>query len=177
MEIRLKKEFISLIDAVAEFTGETFSFLPAWQIREADEALNALHEKKGKKRKRGDDADKTAKARIMRESRLVPTMVYVVEVFERQLLLLAKEAKVDLTRNFKKIAARDFRIEAQVMKQIEERSKEGDSDDDDDDDESKKKKKKKKKVKQEEEEEEEEEEGEPREEEEIEMDQDGEDEE
>jgi len=153
---RPSKQMVELIDVIANFTKETQNFVPQWHEREAKEAGPA--DKKGKKRKKGGDngpgsgaAVNSSKAKILRQLRLVPTLIYVMEVFERQLLVLSKQSKVNLTKNFKRSSGRDFRIQGEVLERLRREEEEGSDDDDDDDDDGPKKKKVKreKKVKKE----------------------------
>jgi len=149
---RPSKQMVDFIDVIANFTKETDVFFPMWQEREASEAAPA--DKKGKKRKKGDNgaggaasAASSTKAKILRQSRLVPTLIYVMEVFERQLLMLSKQSKVNLTKNFKRSAGRDFRIQGQVLDMIRREEEEGSAPSDDDDDDSYPKKKVKREAK------------------------------
>jgi len=147
---RPSKQMVEFIDVIANFTKETDVFFPVWQEREANEA--GPTDKKGKKRKKGDNgagaaAVASTKAKILRQSRLVPTLIYVMEVFERQLLVLSKQSKVNLTKNFKRSAGRDFRIQGKVLDMIRREEEEGSAPSDDDDDDSYPKKKVKREAK------------------------------
>lgn len=137
---------------------QAYEFVPLWQNSESEAAKAQLEDRKGKKRKKGGagggaagGAKDTSKAKIVRESRMVPTLVYVIEVLERQLLLLSKATKVDLTRHFKRISSRDFRIQYGHMVDAlaaDERADDESEDSDEDEYGAKKKKAKKGKVSQ-----------------------------
>ncbi|KAG0001818.1 hypothetical protein BGZ79_004110 [Entomortierella chlamydospora] len=55
------------------------------------------------------------KAKIMRESKLIPTLIYGVEQYERYVIQLGKKAKVNLTQFMRRSTARDFRIQIQRL--------------------------------------------------------------
>lgn len=54
-------------------------------------------------------------AKIIRESKLVPNLIYVVEQFEGNLIKLSKKSKVNLMQNMKRSTARDFRIRVDCL--------------------------------------------------------------
>ncbi|KAF9387950.1 hypothetical protein BGX21_000433 [Mortierella sp. AD011] len=55
------------------------------------------------------------KAKIMRESKLIPTLIYGVEQYERYVIQLGKKAKVNLTQFMRRSTSRDFRIQIQRL--------------------------------------------------------------
>ncbi|KAF9917506.1 hypothetical protein BX616_000765 [Lobosporangium transversale] len=55
------------------------------------------------------------KAKILRESKLIPTLIYAVEQYERYVIQLSKKAKVNLTQFMRRSTARDFRIQIQRL--------------------------------------------------------------
>lgn len=129
------------MDVSGDFTKTISMFLANWQSNTIPEG----EDKKGKKRKKVDSG---VKARILRESKLVPMLVYVTEMFDRHLVMLANQSKEKLMSNFVRLAARDFRIkEKDMAQQIQDDLDVGSDYGDDDDDEGGPKKKKKKTVK------------------------------
>ncbi|KAG0311005.1 hypothetical protein BGZ99_010447 [Dissophora globulifera] len=55
------------------------------------------------------------KAKILRESKLIPTLIFGVEQYERYVIQLSKKAKVNLTQFMRRSTARDFRIQIQRL--------------------------------------------------------------
>ncbi|KAF9108452.1 hypothetical protein BGX27_008339 [Mortierella sp. AM989] len=55
------------------------------------------------------------KAKILRESKLIPTLIYGVEQYERYVIQLSKKARVNLTQFMRRSTARDFRIQIQRL--------------------------------------------------------------
>ncbi|KAG0242738.1 FANCI solenoid 4-domain-containing protein [Mortierella sp. GBAus27b] len=55
------------------------------------------------------------KAKIVRESKLIPSLIYTVEQYERFVIQLSKKAKVNLTQFMRRSTARDFRIQIQRL--------------------------------------------------------------
>lgn len=59
--------------------------------------------------------NKYLQAKIIRESKLIPNLIYVVEQYEGNLIKLSKKSKVNLTQNMKRSTARDFRIVVEML--------------------------------------------------------------
>ncbi|KAG0380276.1 hypothetical protein BGX24_009287 [Mortierella sp. AD032] len=55
------------------------------------------------------------KAKILRESKLIPMLIYGVEQYERYVIQLSKKSKVNLTQFMRRSTARDFRIQIQRL--------------------------------------------------------------
>ncbi|KAF9927728.1 hypothetical protein FBU30_002931 [Linnemannia zychae] len=64
---------------------------------------------------RGGAAKARQKAKILRESKLIPTLIYGVEQYERFVIQLSKKSKVHLTQFMRRSTARDFRIQIQRL--------------------------------------------------------------
>ncbi|CAH1760136.1 9670_t:CDS:10 [Entrophospora sp. SA101] len=80
-------------------------------------------------------------ARIARESKMVPKLIFMIEQFERYLIQLSKKSKkANLIQYIKRSTARDFRIETKKIDELENKI-------DDDDNNKKKKPNTKKKTK------------------------------
>ena len=143
------ERFVDLIIATAACIKQAYDFVPLWQNSEAEAAKANQEDRKNKKRKKGKAAGAEGEGagskqpKAAKESRLVPMLVYVIEVLERQLLLLAKATKVDLTGHFKRISARDFRISLDVVEEAMAEDDEGMGSSYDEDSGAPKKKKKK----------------------------------
>lgn len=63
----------------------------------------------------GGGAKSRQKAKILRESKLIPTLIYGVEQYERFVIQLSKKSKVHLTQFMRRSTARDFRIQIQRL--------------------------------------------------------------
>ncbi|KAF8936189.1 hypothetical protein BGZ58_004476 [Dissophora ornata] len=63
----------------------------------------------------GGSVKSRQKAKILRESKLIPTLIYGVEQYERFVIQLSKKAKVNLTQFMRRSTARDFRIQIQRL--------------------------------------------------------------
>ncbi|KAG0326016.1 hypothetical protein BG000_001552 [Podila horticola] len=55
------------------------------------------------------------KAKILRESKLIPDLIYMVEQYERYVIQLSKKSKVNLTQYLRRSTARDFKIQIQRL--------------------------------------------------------------
>jgi hypothetical protein len=51
------------------------------------------------------------RAQINKEQKLIPTLIFHVESLEANLIKISMLSKIDLMRNFKRSAARDFKID------------------------------------------------------------------
>ncbi|KAG9306620.1 hypothetical protein G9A89_004817 [Geosiphon pyriformis] len=93
--------FINVIELAGKHLSENlYKFLTSFGLQ--TDATRHLG-KKGK--------NKTNLARIARESKMIPALIFMLEQFERYLLLLAKRSKTDLMQYVKRSTARDFRIQ------------------------------------------------------------------
>lgn len=63
----------------------------------------------------GNSNKSRQKAKILRESKLIPTLIYGVEQYERYVIQLSKKSKVNLTQFMRRSIARDFRIHIQRL--------------------------------------------------------------
>eukprot|EP00696_Hemimastix_kukwesjijk_P003217 gnl/Hemi2/13958_TR4747_c0_g1_i1.p1 gnl/Hemi2/13958_TR4747_c0_g1~~gnl/Hemi2/13958_TR4747_c0_g1_i1.p1 ORF type:complete len:347 (+),score=58.31 gnl/Hemi2/13958_TR4747_c0_g1_i1:339-1379(+) len=105
--------FIKLVENVARLNSLVYVFLTNMQNRPAGEE---------------------SAAKVAREARLIPSMIFGIEQYEGCLMKLSKQCKTDLLRNFKRSTARDFKLDAKVMSQLD-KVKEEESDHEDDDEE------------------------------------------
>lgn len=71
--------------------------------------------KKGKSR----EVNQKQKARIQRESRMIPNLIFSVEQFERYLIQLSRKSKVDLMQYMKRSTSRDFKIQMNLIIEAE----------------------------------------------------------
>ncbi|KAF9354159.1 hypothetical protein BGX26_008025 [Mortierella sp. AD094] len=129
--------------AGTELSRYLYSFLSYFQMLDVEQKARAQERgggQKGSKKAAGDknrnaDLDPMAplksttggmqgvsggvksrqKAKILRESKLIPTLIYGVEQYERYVIQLSKKAKVNLTQFMRRSTARDFRIQIQRL--------------------------------------------------------------
>ncbi|XP_069078793.1 Fanconi anemia group I protein isoform X1 [Pleurodeles waltl] len=86
-----------------------------------------------KKRKTKEEAASFATAKVLRESKPIPNLIFAIEQYEKFLIHLSKKSKVNLMQYMKLSTSRDFRINAAsldaVMKEKEtEDTENGDND-------------------------------------------------
>ncbi|CAG8554981.1 4990_t:CDS:10 [Paraglomus occultum] len=78
-------------------------------------AFGQLNSDGRQKSNNGKGKSKTTKARIARESKLVPNAVFTHEQFEKSILQLSKKSKTNLMQYMKRSTARDFRIKVKKI--------------------------------------------------------------
>jgi hypothetical protein len=123
----LTNEFIRLIEYVAsEITDKMYKALTVYGQKQEMAAASA---KKGKRKERSTKAE----LQVVRQGRIVPSLIFVVEQFERHLIQLSRKSKVDLMQYMKRSTSRDFRIKLSNIPDEEE------EDEDDEEEESAKK--------------------------------------
>jgi Fanconi anemia group I protein len=84
----------------------------------------------GKKKKTGDGKVLKTNDRRMK---LIPTIVFQIEQYERQLIALSKKSHINLMKYAKRSIARDFRIQVKDLVDIAESSSEGEDNDQEND--------------------------------------------
>ncbi|XP_078310521.1 Fanconi anemia group I protein-like isoform X2 [Crassostrea virginica] len=76
---------------------------------------------KGKKDKKKQTAALNAgKARVLKESRTIPNLIFSIETFEKFLIQLSKKSKVNLMEHMKMSTSRDFRINVNTVQAVME---------------------------------------------------------
>lgn len=76
---------------------------------------------KGKKDKKKQAAALNAgKARVLKESRTIPNLIFSIETFEKFLIQLSKKSKVNLMEHMKMSTSRDFRINVATVQAVME---------------------------------------------------------
>ncbi|CAG8439164.1 9995_t:CDS:10 [Ambispora gerdemannii] len=61
--------------------------------------------------KKGKGTTNSNMARVIRESKLIPSLIFLIESFERYLLQLSKKSKTELMQYIKRATARDFKLQ------------------------------------------------------------------
>ncbi|CAO3673883.1 unnamed protein product [Umbelopsis ramanniana] len=110
---QLSPEFCQVVKIqVSQLTDNMYKFLTLYgqRFEELEERARVNH--KGKMKA---STNLKEKAKILRESKLVPNLIYVVEQFEGNLIKLSKKSKVNLMQNMKRSTARDFRIRVDCL--------------------------------------------------------------
>ncbi|KAJ2963285.1 hypothetical protein NQZ79_g1636 [Umbelopsis isabellina] len=104
----LSPDFCDVVTVGANrLTDNMYKFLTAYgqRCQEIEE-----HNRNTRRKGKGTTVNSKEKAKIIRESKLIPNLIYVVEQYEGNLIKLSKKSKVNLTQNMKRSTARDFRI-------------------------------------------------------------------
>ncbi|KAI9024281.1 FANCI solenoid 4-domain-containing protein [Phycomyces nitens] len=79
-----------------------------------DDTLAQNGRKKGKGK---EPSNAREKAKIVRESKIIPNLIFVVEQFERHLIQLSRKSKKDLMQYMKRSTSRDFKIKADIVEE------------------------------------------------------------
>ncbi|KAI8381247.1 FANCI solenoid 4-domain-containing protein [Radiomyces spectabilis] len=100
----ISKEFSLLIMMAGEgVTDKMYKFLTVHGQRQDE--VGSGGRKKGKK-----IVSAKEKAKVLREAKMIPHLIFLVEHFERHLIQLTRKSKVDLMQYMKRSTARDFKI-------------------------------------------------------------------
>ncbi|GAB5572171.1 Fanconi anemia group I protein isoform X3 [Prionailurus iriomotensis] len=84
----------------------------------------------GEKKKGKTAAVATAMARVLRETKPIPNLIFAIEQYEKFLIHLSKKSKVNLMQHMKLSTSRDFKIKGNILDMV---LREGEEEDDDDD--------------------------------------------
>ncbi|KAK2834377.1 hypothetical protein Q7C36_015078 [Tachysurus vachellii] len=95
----------------SHLTPQCYSFITYVQSGELNGGVN---EKKKKKRKE-EDAVVAASAKVLRDTKPIPTLIFNVEQYEKFLIVLSKKSKVNLMEYMKLSTSRDFRINTATL--------------------------------------------------------------
>ncbi|XP_047451678.1 Fanconi anemia group I protein isoform X2 [Mugil cephalus] len=68
-----------------------------------------------KKKKRRAEANTAASAKLLRETKAIPNLIFSIEQYEKYLITLSKKSKVNLMQYMKLSTSRDFRINAATL--------------------------------------------------------------
>ncbi|KAF7702205.1 Fanconi anemia group I protein isoform X2 [Silurus meridionalis] len=95
----------------SHLTPQCYSFITFVQSGEMNGGMN---EKKKKKRKE-EEAVVAASAKVLRDTKPIPTLIFNIEQYEKFLIVLSKKSKVNLMQYMKLSTSRDFRINAATL--------------------------------------------------------------
>ncbi|MEQ2265319.1 hypothetical protein XENORESO_005319, partial [Xenotaenia resolanae] len=68
-----------------------------------------------KKKKKRNEVNTAASAKLLRETKAIPNLIFSIEQYEKFLITLSKKSKVNLMQYMKLSTSRDFRINAATL--------------------------------------------------------------
>ncbi|NXP23722.1 FANCI protein, partial [Scytalopus superciliaris] len=98
----------------SHLTPQCYSFITYVQNIHS-ESLSFVEEKKKKKKEAEAAAVSTVMAKVLRETKPIPNLIFAIEQYEKFLIHLSKKSKVNLMQYMKLSTSRDFRINASVL--------------------------------------------------------------
>ncbi|XP_010002365.1 PREDICTED: Fanconi anemia group I protein, partial [Chaetura pelagica] len=108
----------------SHLTPQCYSFITYVQNIHS-ESLSFAEEKKKKKKDDETAAVSTVMAKVLRETKPIPNLIFAIEQYEKFLIHLSKKSKVNLMQYMKLSTSRDFRINASLLDSVlQERSTE-----------------------------------------------------
>ncbi|XP_058150652.1 Fanconi anemia group I protein isoform X2 [Dasypus novemcinctus] len=96
----------------SHLTPLCYSFIS--YVQNKSKSLKSVGEKK--KEKTADDA--TVMARVLRETKPIPNLIFAIEQYEKFLIHLSKKSKVNLMQHMKLSTSRDFKIKGNILDMI-----------------------------------------------------------
>lgn len=132
---QMSSDFVLVIQiAGTNITDKMYKFLTIYGQQHMDYLEAGLKKGKGKKGG-GSSKEKVSidemlaiyadcllsrQAKILRESKTIPNLIFLVEQFERHLIQLTRKSKVDLMQYMKRSTARDFKIKLDLIQDAEQ---------------------------------------------------------
>ncbi|KAM6058889.1 Fanconi anemia group I protein [Chlamydotis macqueenii] len=101
----------------SHLTPQCYSFITYVQNIHS-EGLSFAEEKKKKKKEDGAAAISTVMAKVLRETKPIPNLIFAIEQYEKFLIHLSKKSKVNLMQYMKLSTSRDFRINASMLDSV-----------------------------------------------------------
>ncbi|NWI19188.1 FANCI protein, partial [Crypturellus soui] len=98
----------------SHLTPQCYSFITYVQNIHS-ESLNFAEEKKKKKKEDEAAAISTVMAKVLRETKPIPNLIFAIEQYEKFLIHLSKKSKVNLMQYMKLSTSRDFRINTSLL--------------------------------------------------------------
>ncbi|KAM6125709.1 Fanconi anemia group I protein [Phoenicopterus ruber ruber] len=98
----------------SHLTPQCYSFITYVQNIHS-ESLSFAEEKKKKKKEDEAAAISTVMAKVLRETKPIPNLIFAIEQYEKFLIHLSKKSKVNLMQYMKLSTSRDFRINASML--------------------------------------------------------------
>uniref|UniRef100_UPI00358E4A64 Fanconi anemia group I protein n=1 Tax=Myxine glutinosa TaxID=7769 RepID=UPI00358E4A64 len=112
----------------SHLTPQCYAFITYLQSVQSEQLRQAGAEKKKGNRGQSSTAS-AAKAKVLRETKPIPNLIFSIEQYERFLIQLSKKAKVNLMQYMKLSTSRDFRINAASLQEPQPQQEEGTQDD------------------------------------------------
>ncbi|KAG1213086.1 hypothetical protein G6F68_002062 [Rhizopus microsporus] len=110
----ISQTFIKVISiSGSDITDRMYKFLTIYGQRQ--QLADVSHGKKKNKGKRRKEINTKQEARVQRESRMIPQLIYSVEQYERHLIQLSRKSRVDFMQYMKRSTSRDFKIEISLL--------------------------------------------------------------
>ncbi|KAI8988263.1 FANCI solenoid 4-domain-containing protein [Mycotypha africana] len=125
----ISQDFISVISkSGSEITTRMYKFLTVYgQTQSFDPSFVDAGGYKKKGKGKSKEVNLKRRAKIQRESKMIPNLIFAVEQFERHLIQLSRKSKIDFMQYMKRSTSRDFKIQIDlVMQQNGESSAEED---------------------------------------------------
>uniref|UniRef100_A0A8B9M835 FA complementation group I n=1 Tax=Accipiter nisus TaxID=211598 RepID=A0A8B9M835_9AVES len=101
----------------SHLTPQCYSFITYVQNIHS-ESLSSAEEKKKKKKEDEAAAISTVMAKVLRDTKPIPNLVFAIEQYEKFLIHLSKKSKVNLMQYMKLSTSRDFRINASMLDSV-----------------------------------------------------------
>ncbi|XP_006885289.1 PREDICTED: Fanconi anemia group I protein [Elephantulus edwardii] len=106
----------------SHLTPLCYSFISYIQNKKSTSLKSA-----GEKKKEKTGAVATAMARVLRETKPIPNLIFAIEQYEKFLIHLSKKSKVNLMQHMKLSTSRDFKIKGSILNMVlQEKEEEGD---------------------------------------------------
>ncbi|KAJ7409413.1 Fanconi anemia group I protein [Willisornis vidua] len=106
----------SCVDTLLRSLSKTYAILTSLIKHNIhSESLSFVEEKKKKKKEDEAAAVSTVMAKVLRETKPIPNLIFAIEQYEKFLIHLSKKSKVNLMQYMKLSTSRDFRINASVL--------------------------------------------------------------
>ncbi len=100
-----------------ELSPNVYTMIPLVQQLEAEQSRAQLDAKRMKKAKSGASKSTTS-SKTIRESKLLPTLIFNIEIFDKHLLEIARKKNVTLVDQIYRSTARDFRIQTDELEAV-----------------------------------------------------------
>ncbi|NWH71056.1 FANCI protein, partial [Piaya cayana] len=101
----------------SHLTPQCYSFITYVQNIHS-ESLSFAEEKKKKKKEDEAAAVSTVMAKVLRDTKPIPNLIFAIEQYEKFLIHLSKKSKVNLMQYMKLSTSRDFRINASMLDSV-----------------------------------------------------------
>uniref|UniRef100_A0A3Q2CH73 FA complementation group I n=1 Tax=Cyprinodon variegatus TaxID=28743 RepID=A0A3Q2CH73_CYPVA len=94
----------------SHLTPQCYSFITYAQVPSPSDRFGD-----DKKKKKRNEVNTAASAKLLRETKAIPNLIFSIEQYEKYLITLSKKSKVNLMQYMKLSTSRDFRINAATL--------------------------------------------------------------